>query len=138
MNIDESKDRNIVNPQKFVVWLLIVSVVMLFAALTSAYIVRRGEGSNWIAHDLPNFFTYSTVVVLLSSLTIHLSSFFHKKGDYSKTSLFISLTTLLGVTFSVMQVMGGYEHQWKQSSGASCSKLFQDDPNAPNMFPKQF
>lgn len=109
VNIEESRDRNIVNPQKFVVWLLIVSVVMLFAALTSAYIVRRGEGNNWISHQLPSFFTYSTFVVLLSSVTMQLGAFFHKRGDYSKTSLFISLTTLLGVTFSVMQVMGGYE-----------------------------
>jgi cytochrome c oxidase subunit III len=30
-----------INPTKFVVWLLIVASVMLFASFTSAYIVRR-------------------------------------------------------------------------------------------------
>lgn len=109
MSVKDSEDRNIVNPQKFVVWLLIVSVVMLFAALTSAYIVRRGEGADWISHKLPDFFTYSTFVVLLSSVSMHFSTVFYKKGEFKKASLLISLTTVLGLVFAGMQVMGGYE-----------------------------
>jgi cytochrome c oxidase subunit 3 len=105
----ESENRNIVHPQKFVVWLLIVSIVMLFAALTSAYIVRRGEGSDWISHQLPVFFTYSTIVVLISSITMHFSTVFYRKGDFRKTSIFISITTVLGIIFGIMQVLGGYE-----------------------------
>ena len=105
----DSENRNIVHPQKFVVWLLIVSVVMLFAALTSAYIVRRGEGADWISHKLPVFFSYSTFVVLLSSITMYYSTVLYKKGDYSKASILISITTVLGLVFAGMQILGGYE-----------------------------
>ncbi len=107
--VHDSEDRNIVNPQKFVVWLLIVSVAMLFAALTSAYIVRRGDGADWIAYKLPVYFTYSTIVVLLSSVTMHLATVFHKRKDYKQASWLISLTTILGIVFAGMQIMGGYE-----------------------------
>mgnify|MGYP001290840125 CR=1 FL=1 len=109
ISIKESESRNIVHPQKFVVWLLIVSVVMLFAALTSAYIVRRGEGFDWISHKLPVFFTYSTIVSLASSVSMHFSKVLYNKGQYEKSSLFISITTILGLLFGVMQIAGGYE-----------------------------
>ena len=105
----ESEGRNIVHPQKFVVWLLIVSVVMLFAALTSAYIVRRGEGADWISHQLPSFFNYSTVIVILSSGTMHFSSVYYKKHNYSVASILISFTLFLGLIFAAMQILGGYE-----------------------------
>jgi len=105
----DTENRNIVNPQKFVVWLLIVSVIMLFAALTSAYIVRRGEGVNWISHELPTYFVYSTIVVLFSSVTMHFATVLYKKGDHFNTTVLIVVTTVLGVVFAGMQVMGGYE-----------------------------
>jgi cytochrome c oxidase subunit 3 len=51
---DYEFDTKRVNPKKFALWLLIIAMVMLFAGLTSAYIVRMGEG-NWykfyIAHS---------------------------------------------------------------------------------------
>ena len=49
----------------------IFSIVMLFAGLTSAYIVSKGALSSeqkWDFISLPNVFTYSTIVILLSSL----------------------------------------------------------------------
>ena len=110
VDVHKDQSRNIVHPQKFVVWLLIVSVVMLFAALTSAYIVRRGEGDDWIPHQLPQLFTYSTLVALISSVTMHFAVLNHRKQKYSQASLFISVTLGLGLLFTVMQVMGGY--QW--------------------------
>lgn len=43
------------HPKKFAMWLFMVTVVMLFAAWTSAYIVRQAEG-NWLEYDLPEVF----------------------------------------------------------------------------------
>ena len=66
------------NPKKFGIWLLIVASVMIFAALTSAYIVRRGEG-NWLDITLPPILWVSTFVILLSSATLHWAYLFCKK-----------------------------------------------------------
>jgi hypothetical protein len=37
---------------KPMLWLAIVSMIMLFAGLTSAYVVRLGQG-NWLKFDMP-------------------------------------------------------------------------------------
>lgn len=60
------------HPRKFTLILLMVGMFMLFAGLTSALIVRRAEG-NWFQFELPVQFIYSTVMVLLSSLTMWLA-----------------------------------------------------------------
>lgn len=67
--VEEPRKILAMNPKKFAMWRLIGSVGMLFAALTSAYIVRQAEG-NWLYFDLPQIFTISTVVIVLSSITM--------------------------------------------------------------------
>ena len=42
-------------PKKFALWLFIVTIVMLFAAFTSAYIVRQAEGY-WLDFKLTSIF----------------------------------------------------------------------------------
>ncbi len=106
--VSDAKPTLRMNPKKFVLWLLMVSIVMLFAALTSAYIVRKGDG-NWLLFDLPNVFYYSTGVLLLSSVTIQLSYFFAKKDELEKLKLFIIISAILGISFLFMQVQG-----WKE------------------------
>jgi cytochrome c oxidase subunit 3 len=49
-------------PKKFVTWLFVLSSLMCFAGLTSAYIVRKAEG-NWKIFDLPQAFYYTTVLI---------------------------------------------------------------------------
>ena len=49
---DDMNREQVFHPKKFLLWLLIVASVMLFAAFTSAYIVKRGDG-NWRIFDLP-------------------------------------------------------------------------------------
>ena len=56
------------DPKKFILWLFIVSIIMLFASQTSAYLVRRAEG-NWLEFTVPVIFSYSTVVLVLSSIS---------------------------------------------------------------------
>lgn len=93
------------HPKKFALWLFIVSVVMLFAALTSAYIVRQAEG-DWYLFKLPRMFTLSTVVIILSSLTMHYAYISGKKDNISGLRIGIILTTLLGFAFLLMQFLG--------------------------------
>lgn len=90
------------HPKKFALWLFIVTVVMIFASLTSAYIVRQSEG-NWLEFDLPQIFWYSSGIIILSSLTLHWSYLSAKKDELSAVKTGMIITTILGVAFLVSQ-----------------------------------
>lgn len=96
------------NPKKFLLWLGIVSIIMMFAAFTSAYLVRRAEG-NWLEFSIPKIFTYSTIVLLLSSISMHFSYWAAKKDHFLLLRSAISITFVLGITFLLMQWFG-----WKE------------------------
>lgn len=95
-------------PVKFVMWLFILSSIMMFAGLTSAYIVRQAEG-NWKIFDLPSTFYITTVLILLSSATMHYSVLQAKKNNIAKQKLGLWLSFLLGAGFLAGQYMG-----WQQ------------------------
>lgn len=97
-----------INPTKFVLWLLIVASIMLFAAFTSAYIVRRGEG-NWLIFELPSLFTYSTVIVALSSIAMQWAFFAAKKDNLTSIKTALGITFALGIAFAISQWFA-----WKQ------------------------
>lgn len=105
MALTENSYRNKIHPHKFALMVSCASIVMMFAALTSAYIVRHAQG-NWLEFKLPNMFLYSTLVILLSSVTLQGSyiSFIKEKEQAYKGLL---LTTLiLGLSFLVLQYQG--------------------------------
>lgn len=95
-------------PKKFALWLFIVSIVMLFAALTSAYIVKQADG-NWLNFSLPNAFIVSTVIIAFSSLTMHLSYLAAKKDEFLRVKVMVLLTVLLGALFLATQY-----YSWSQ------------------------
>jgi len=97
-----------IHPLKFGLWIAMASITMMFGAFTSAYIVRRASG-NWLEFELPNVFFISTVVMLLSSLVLHMSfNAFKKKEEKKYKSLFIG-AFILGITFVVLQFVGWQE-----------------------------
>ncbi len=96
------------NPKKFALWLFIVTVIMLFGAWTSAYIVRRAEG-NWLEFDMPSVFWASSIVLLVSSFTMHAGYRFAKQDELDKLKIAISITFVLGLTFLALQIKGWQE-----------------------------
>lgn len=90
---------------KPLLWIGIVSIIMLFAGLTSAYIVRQAEG-NWLEFELPISMYVSTAIIILSSITLWYGQSSAKKGNYSamKIGLFVTLGLGLGFVFSQFQV----------------------------------
>ncbi len=99
---DESQP---MNPKKFSLILLMVGMLMLFAGLTSAVLVRRGEG-NWFQFDLPVQFIYSTIVVLLSSLTMWMAYRSAKADEIGRTKLLLASTLIIGSLFVYFQYQG--------------------------------
>lgn len=81
----------------------IVSIVMLFAGLTSAYIVRADNG-NWLVFNLPSITIISTAVIIASSLTLFVAQRAIKKNNYTLTSLGLFLTLGLGIAFFFTQI----------------------------------
>ncbi|MBK8291178.1 MAG: cytochrome c oxidase subunit 3 [Flammeovirgaceae bacterium] len=103
--VEEPKKTLAMHPKKFAMWLFIGSVGMLFAALTSAYIVRQAEG-NWLYFDLPQIFTTSTIVIVLSSVTMQWAFWSARKDDLSMVKIMVTITTVLGLSFLVLQFEG--------------------------------
>ncbi|QKZ15630.1 heme-copper oxidase subunit III [Spirosoma sp. KUDC1026] len=106
--VEEPEETLSMNPRKFILWLFIVSIIMLFAAMTSAYLVRRAEG-NWLEYDIPPVFTYSSVVLVISSLTMHWAYLAAKKDNFGSLKIAISVTFALGIAFLYMQFQGWVE-----------------------------
>jgi cytochrome c oxidase subunit III len=90
---------------KPMLWLAIVSMIMLFAGLTSAYVVRIGQG-NWVTFDIPVPFYLSTGLILISSVTMNIAKNAIKAGDAVKLTRFLALTFLLGLGFIISQFYG--------------------------------
>lgn len=89
---------------KFLLWLGIVSIAMLFAGLTSGYLVRRETG-NWVHFEMPPQFWFSTAVILISSITMNMALASAKKGRFDFLPKAVFLTFVLGVVFVVFQFL---------------------------------
>lgn len=109
-NIEITKPILTVNKWKFIVWLFIITIIMLVAAFTSAYLVRRAEG-NWTEFEIPSIFYYSTGVLVLSSVFMHLGFKSAEKDNFGNLKIFISLTFVSGILFLIMQYIGWTELQ---------------------------
>lgn len=97
--------RSNIHPKKFALWVGMASITMMFAAFTSAYIVRQAAG-NWLEFELPALFFVSTGVILLSSASLHGSYTAFKKGREKLYKGLMVLTFLLGLAFVVLQYQG--------------------------------
>jgi len=90
---------------KMLLYIAIGSIIMLFAGLTSAYLVREAEG-NWLKFDLPQVFWVSSGLILLSSITMNWAMMAAKKDNYASVTLALLLTTILGFGFMICQFLG--------------------------------
>ena len=101
-------ERRKIHPHKFAMWLAMGSISMMFAGLTSAYVVREGQG-NWRYYDLPFVFWISTAVILASSVTIFLGVRAFRARMMPRYRALITITLLLGILFGVFQCIGFYQ-----------------------------
>jgi len=105
-----------IEPEKYRIgmWVGLASILMLFIALTSAYIVRgvpalSGGDSDWLPLAMPRILWVNTAVLLMSSVSIELARRALKKNEYDRFKAWISLTTLFGASFLVGQLIA-----WRQ------------------------
>ena len=92
--------------KKMMLWFGIISLVMSFAGLTSAFIVSSSR-EDWLSDfQLPQAFTFSLVIIIISSLTMILAKRSIREHKTTMTGVFLTLTFLLGVAFIFSQITG--------------------------------
>jgi heme/copper-type cytochrome/quinol oxidase subunit 3 len=92
------KNTNRFHPLKFGLWLGIASIIMLFAALTSAYIVRKAQG-NWTDFRMPGVFWFNTAVIILSCITFQWAVNAFRNFRETAYKIALSITLVLGLIF---------------------------------------
>jgi len=97
--------RSKLHSKKFALLVGCASIVMMFVAFTSAYIVRQAAG-NWLEFTLPTPFFISTASILLSSLALHMSYLNFKKGNTRLYRYLLVAAAVLGLAFIVLQYQG--------------------------------
>jgi cytochrome c oxidase subunit 3 len=105
MSTDIQIEKKKIHPYQFFLWGGLGSIVMMFAGLTSAYIVKKSQ-ANWLQFDLPNIFMVSTAVILISSFTIQMAVKKCKEQNENQYRGFLAVTAILGALFIILQIQG--------------------------------
>tara|TARA_R110001592_G_scaffold82034_2_gene243159 strand:- start:776 stop:1363 length:588 start_codon:yes stop_codon:yes gene_type:complete len=90
---------------KPMLWISMISMVMFFAGLTSAYVISMNR-DDWVSFDLPQSFYVSTILIVASSITLFLSQRFLKQNKRQLSLILLVVTLLLGIGFVWQQYAG--------------------------------
>lgn len=102
----QTEQTKIVRSKKMMLWFGIISLSMMFGGLTSAYIVSS-ERRDWLADfQLPQAFYISTLVIVLSSVSMHFAKRSVQKGNKNAGSIGLLITLILGSVFVALQFIG--------------------------------
>jgi cytochrome c oxidase subunit 3 len=110
MEIVSTQQRNKIHPHKFTMWVAIGSIIMMFAGLTSAFIVKSGQ-AGWQGVKTPTVFWYSTAVLLFSSITIQASLRAFREKTMKQFRILLLTTLVLGLVFVILQWQG-FTYLW--------------------------
>ncbi|HEY4061768.1 MAG TPA: cytochrome c oxidase subunit 3 [Puia sp.] len=108
-----NEQRKKIHPHKFTLWVALGSIIMMFAGLTSAYVVKRDQ-AGWTTFWIPRAFYYSTGVILVSSLTIQMALRSFKEREMAKYRNLLTATMVLGIVFVLLQWVG-FRALWKSN-----------------------
>ena len=86
------------DPARLGLWIFLATVTMLFAAFSSAYLVRMASGT-WCTVELPRAMTWSTAALLLSSGTFEIA----RRRAGAALTRWLGLTLGLGLVFLAWQ-----------------------------------
>ena len=105
MTAEEHKKRSN-RSYKLLLLFAMISMTMMFAGLTSAYVVSKSR-TDWMKEfEMPMPFFYSLITIILCSVTFHLAKLRIQKDDRKTTTLLLIATLLLGSAFVFLQFEG--------------------------------
>ena len=82
----------------------IVSILMFFMALVSAYVVRKGSASDWATFHFPGIIWLNTAILVASSVTLELARRRLAKSDLSGFRALWWISAVLGFGFLAGQI----------------------------------
>src|ERR1700710_920699 len=106
VQIQKDNDRLDLAPKKFNMWIFIFTSFMFFAALTSGFIVYSGGRGHGLNVIMPQAFMYSTITIVLSSVSLFLASRMAKQSEIGLQRLFLWVTFWFGIFFFALQIQG--------------------------------
>jgi cytochrome c oxidase subunit 3 len=89
----------------------LASILMMFTALASAYVVRSGmpTSTDWRGGEMPSFVYLSTALILLSSLSFTRAAAALRHEEAAGYRLWLGVTLLLGLGFLASQLLAWRE-----------------------------
>jgi cytochrome c oxidase subunit 3 len=90
-------------------WVALAAILMMFTALTSAYIVRSASASDWQPLQMPRILLLSTALILVSSGTLEAARRKLKAAAVNLHRRWLLATVALGLGFLVLQLIA-----WQQ------------------------
>jgi cytochrome c oxidase subunit III len=94
---------------KIAIWIAIVSIAMLFLALTVVMVARAAESNHWVHTAVPPLLYFNTVALLASSFTFEFSKRALRREEASRFVRWLYITAGLGVTFITGQLIAWRE-----------------------------
>lgn len=105
MTAEEHKSRT-ARSYKLLLLFGMISMFMMFAGLTSAFVVSKSR-ADWLKDfQMPSAFFFSTAVIMGCSVTFHLAKKAIQKDNQKATTSFLLATLTLGVLFVILQFVG--------------------------------
>ena len=97
------------NRSRIGMWVALASILMMFTALTSAYIVRGGGASDWQPLVMPRILWLSTALILISSATLETARRKLKRDAAGAHKSWLLISAALGFAFLLSQLFA-----WRQ------------------------
>ena len=91
---------------KLILLFAMVSMTMMFAGLTSAFVVSKSR-ADWLKNfELPSAFYFSTAAIIACSVTFYLAKKAIQKDNRTATTGLLLGTLALGILFVILQFQG--------------------------------
>ncbi|MFN2493790.1 MAG: heme-copper oxidase subunit III [Pyrinomonadaceae bacterium] len=97
------------NRYRIGMWVALAAILMMFTALSSAYIVRAASSNDWQALEMPPILLLSTALILVSSGTLEAARRKLKAASFEAHRGWLLLTAALGCGFLLSQLLA-----WRQ------------------------
>jgi cytochrome c oxidase subunit 3 len=105
MTAEEHKERS-GRSYKLILLFAMLSMTMMFAGLTSAFVVSKSRG-DWLKNfEMPSAFYFSTLAIILCSVNFHFAKKAMRKDDRKTTTTLLLTVLALGLLFVYLQFQG--------------------------------
>ena len=110
-------------PFKFMLQLAIFGSGLMFLFLLTSYLNLERPDAGFAKIEIPKIFYISTLLIIISSLTLHLANIYFKEDKYLNYRVLMATTLSLGIAFIVLQLVG-WQQLFMQNTDSRNSRGF--------------